>query len=472
MSKKPMYLKRRGNSNLLFLLVFGLMLLFVYAVKQFLNSSEVNPAPSSQQPVVAKQIADSVFKGKVEEISSPKSGIDAYYMYQDGGLISISFIFSQAGSSYEPTGREGIANIAAATLKEGAGWWSAKELRNLLGSSGIKISFSASRDDFTGNISFPNSQAENAVKYLREMLLNPNFEDKYVNAAKDVAIRAVEAQKEDPSTELMLEFNQKLFGDFAYGRNPLGNIDSIKYINRRALKDFVRSQLGKNKLFVGIVGNISRDNAAQMIEDIFGRLPTIASNDLPRPDINWQFSPMHISRDIPQNIALYAAPGTCRQCADFYPLYIANYILGGAGLNSRLNQTMREQQNLTYGVSSWLDLNDQADILMASFSATTANMPEARRLFAEIWQRAATEGFTAEELQQAQNHLVASHNLRFSSTMGIAEMLVYMQKNKLGTDFLNQRNRMVRDVTLEQLNTVAKKYFSADLVKAEIGINN
>jgi len=75
------------------------------------------------------------------------------------------------------------------------------------------------------------------------------------------------------------------------------------------------------------------------------------------------------------------------------------------------------------------------------------------------WKKLADKGVTAKELKQAKESLTASHNLRFASTGGIADMLVAMQKYRLGQDFLEKRNDYVRNVTLPQVNTAARKYF-------------
>ena len=70
----------------------------------------------------------------------------------------------------------------------------------------------------------------------------------------------------------------------------------------------------------------------------------------------------------------------------------------------------------------------------------------------------------------AKDFLIASHNLRFASTSNIADMLVYMQKEDLGADFFVKRNSYVENVTLEQVNDAARKYFGTELLKANIGI--
>lgn len=463
MGKKPMYLKRKTSSKMVVLF----LCLIVFVVLHLIVGSE----KPTDEPVVIEQkaIPTSEFKGKAQKIIAPKSQIEAYFMHQKSNLTAISFIFEEAGYAYDPQNKEGLAQIAAATLKEGAGWWSAKELRNLTGSKGIKIGFAAQRDDFAGSITFPKQAQEEAIKFLREMFKNPHFEDKYVDNAKNSNIKLLEVEKEDPQTQLALEMESKIYGDFVYARNPLGKIEDIRGISRRDLLNFVKNYLGKNKIYVGITGDLSVAEAQELIDDLFANLPIVADKDIGRPQINWMQPTLQISRKQEQDIVMYAAPGTCRLCDDFYPLYIANYLFGGAGLNSRANQLLREEKGLTYGVYSQLDINDKANLLTAAFSSAADKTALAKDLFIKEWQRTGKEGFSEEELRQAKDYLTASFNLRFASTAGIADMLAYMQKYGLGIDFLQKRNRLVEEVSLQQVNAAAAKYFTNQLLQAEIG---
>lgn len=463
MGKKPMYLKRKASSKMVVLF----LCLVVFVVLHLIVGSE----KTVSEPVMVEQnsLPTSEFKGKAKEIVAPKSQIKAYFMHQKSNLMAISFIFEEAGYAYDPKNKEGLAQIVAATLKEGAGWWSAKELRNLTGSKGIKIAFSAQRDDFSGSIIFPNQAKEDAIKFLREMFKSPHFEDKYVDNAKNSNIKLLEVEKEDPQTQLVLEMENKIYGDFVYARNPLGKIEDIKNINRRDLLNFVKNYLGKNKIYVGIIGDLSVADAQNLIDDLFASLPEVTDKDIGRPQINWMQPPLQISRKQEQDIVMYAAPGTCRLCDDFYPLYIANYLFGGAGLNSKANKVLREEKGLTYGVYSQLDINDKANLLTAVFSSAADKTTLAKDLFVKEWQKTGKEGFSEEELRQAKDYLTASFNLRFASTSGIADMLVYMQKYGLGIDFLQKRNRLVEGVSLQQVNDAAAKYFTNQLLQAEIG---
>ena len=74
---------------------------------------------------------------------------------------------------------------------------------------------------------------------------------------------------------------------------------------------------------------------------------------------------------------------------DFYPLYLANYILGESGLTSRLNKIIREENGFTYGVYTTLTYGDAAALIRGGFSADYTNYEKAKELLLKEWQKMA-----------------------------------------------------------------------------------
>lgn len=464
MSKRPAYLKNKRGS---YWVISALLAVLIWGIYGY-SSSEIE----LQQLVNKSELYGRTFQGKVEEIYLPKDEISTYFMEEDTTpLVAVSFIFDKAGTAYDKKDKQGLATMAAATLEYGVKTISADDLRDKMALNGIKINFNAEKDVFTGLMTAPKQNIEQAAELLHLILTEPEFERKYVENTRAQMLQALAVEKENPLKELTIEFNEKIYGDYPYAYNPLGKQETILNINRNDLQSFVKDRLAKDNLFVGVAGNITGQETAALVEKIFGDLPKgNMLKELETPQINWQQEILKIERKDGQNAFVFAAPSTCRKCEDFYPLYIANYLFGGAGLNSRINQKIREEEGLTYGGYSVLTINDKDNLMMGSFSATKDKYKRAKMMFWEEWQKVAENGFSAEELQKAKDYLTASYNLRFASTGQIAEMLAYMQKYDLGIDFLQKRNSYVENVSLQQLNAAAKKYFGGKMLQAEIGI--
>jgi zinc protease len=76
--------------------------------------------------------------------------------------------------------------------------------------------------------------------------------------------------------------------------------------------------------------------------------------------------------------------------------------------------------------------------------------------------RLAEEGPTAEELANAKSYLTGSYPLRFESSSGIANQLLWIQIEELGIDYVDQRNALIEEVSLDDIKRVAKRLIEAD----------
>jgi len=255
-------------------------------------------------------------------------------------------------------------------------------------------------------------------------------------------------------------------------RDSLGNMESVSQLSRQDLKDFMTEHFTKDKLVVAVVGDISEQKAKIFLDSVFGKLaPSYEVNNLPTLKADYRFDNENIERDIPQVISAFAAPGTDRLSEDFYPLYIANKIFAGAGLNSRFNLAAREKEGLTYGGYAYLDTTEDAPTIQGGFSTSKENYEKVRQILFVEWQKMAKFGVSKEEFEDMKSHMLTSFNLRFLSSSDIAEQLLYMQKENLGIDFLQKRNQYVQEVTLDEVNKAAKKYFSTKPSILTIGNN-
>jgi len=465
MSHRPLYRKSRYR----FLKVL-LVLAALAAAAYGLRSCSWRKSP--QDLVSGSILKNKTFAVKVQEIVSPQLGIKAY-LFEDktNPIISISFLFKNAGYATDNENEQGIANLVASLLTEGAGDRMSRQLKEELESRAIVVSFAAGKDDFSGNLLTTRDNMFKAFALLRDMLGRPRFDKEDVERAKAVLIEAIRRQEEHPQSRLSLRLNKELFPSHPYGRHPLGKIKDVEKITSEQLKQFVTDNLNRQNLIVGVAGDINQNEAERMLDNVFGDISRSGRiNFVRNPEIRFEGQRILMSEQTGQNISMKAAPGVGRNDVDFYPLFIANQILGGSGLTSRLSQEIREKRGLTYGVYSYLDLDDKAPLLMAGFATTAENYTEAERLFAEEWEKFAKKGVTSEELEKTKNYLIASYNLRFASIDGIADILAAMQKYNLGADFLQKRNDYVKEVTLEQVNAAAKKYFDVNkMVSVSIG---
>ncbi len=459
---------RRRHVLRYWVIVAALLLGSVYFLKSEFPYSEQNKWKNLVEQSTLKNVR---FDAKVSEVSGVRSGVSAYLMTdKENPIVSINFLFKNAGYAGDDAREQGIAVMTAVLLGEGAGSYAGSALKEELENRGIRISFAAGKDDFTGSLLTTKENLQKAAEFLNLMLTKPRFEKKDIARVQKQMVNALLRQQENPNQVLALEFNKELFGRHPYAQNPLGKEADILAADDKKLRRFVHRNLITGNLLVGIAGDIDSAEASALLDKMFAGLPRKGSVNFVRPaDIDFNGRVRQINRNTGQNVTLKAVRGVARTDADFYPLFVANHILGGAGLTSRLSQKIREEKGLTYGVYTYLQVDDKAPLIVAGFSSTEDKYAEAEKLFVQEWSAFGQNGVSEEELDKAKDYLLASHNLRFASIENVAAMLTAMQKYNLGLDFLQKRNDYIRALTLEEVNRVARKYFVPQMVSARIG---
>ena len=116
---------------------------------------------------------------------------------------------------------------------------------------------------------------------------------------------------------------------------------------------------------------------------------------------------------------------------------------------------VREKRGLTYGVYSYLAPRDLAEVYMGSVSSANDRIAEAIDVIRDEWAKAARDGLTEKELQDAKTYITGAYPLRFDGNGPIANILVGMQMIGLPIDYIATRNDKVEAVTMDDISRVA-----------------
>ncbi len=163
-----------------------------------------------------------------------------------------------------------------------------------------------------------------------------------------------------------------------------------------------------------------------------------------------------LRRDIPQSVMVFGQPGLPRDHEDFYTAYVLNYLIGGGSFSSRLYQEVREKRGLAYSVYTFLAPLDHAALWMGGVATQNARAGETVAVIREQWADFASNGIGEERLDDAKRYLTGSFALRFDSSSSISGMLIGMQVEELGIDYLDRRNDLIDAVTLDDVHRVAR----------------
>lgn len=404
----------------------------------------------------------------IKRVVSP-GGIEAWLVQDDAvPLIAMSFAL-KGGSSQDPAGKEGLANLLSGLLDEGAGDLDSQAFQDRLDALSIGMSFDAGKDEFFGSLRTLTGNRDAAFDLLHLALTAPRFDEEPVERIRAQVATGIRASLDDPDQIAGQKWMETAFPDHPYGRPTEGTLKTLAGLTADDLRGYTHRVLGRDTLKIAVVGAIDEATLASALDKIFGDLPAHA--DLaPVPEATpVAGARVNIEMDIPQTVLRFGGSGVKRDDPDFIPAYIADYILGGGSFSSRLYKEVREKRGLAYSVSSSLAPLDHAGIEFGGTATRADRADEAMGIIQSVIDRFVAEGPTAEEVQKAKDYLIGSYALRFTSSSRIARQLLGIQLDNLGIDYINRRNQLIQAVTVDQVREAAKRLFSGGITIVRVG---
>src|SRR5215469_1958934 len=392
----------------------------------------------------------------IEQVSGTR-GVAAW-LVEDHTLpvVSVRFAFP-GGAALDPPGRGGLAAMAAALLDEGAGPYDTASFKTRLEDRATDLRFTAGRDEVGGSLRSLKANLPEAVGLLRAALTAPRFETAPVERVRGEFITSLSQQAHNPRSLSDRMWMRDAFEDHPYGGNVQGSVRSISAITREDLVGFAGQRLRRAGLVIGAVGDITAAELSALIDQVFGELPAVDAETPVAETRPAENGGVLITRQaVPQSAVTFGQVGPKRDDPDWYAARLVNDVLGGGGFRGRLMREIREKRGLAYGVSTELVSFRHAGLILGTVATENARVAEAIALIRAQWQRMRDEGPSEAELDLAKEFLIGSFPLSLDTSVRVASLLVEIQLENLGIDYLDRRAALFGGVTLDQAKRVAR----------------
>ena len=404
----------------------------------------------------------------VEEVVAT-CGVRAYLLREPAIPFLSLALHIRGGGAADPPGREGLAFMAAGLLDEGAGPYDSQAFRGELEDHAIRLHFEADRDGVSGELRTLTATRAKAFELLRLALTEARFDPEPVERVRGQIQADLRRRECDPDDLASRAWFSAAFPGHAYGRPTRGTPESIAAITAADCGGFAAERLARDRLVVGVAGDITADELVPLLDATFGGLP--AGSALPElPAVAPRVGAVEVLRlAIPQSVVVFGHGGLDRHDPDYYAGYTANYILGGGGFASRLLEEVREKRGLAYSVYSYLHELDRSPLWLGGVATNNQQVAQSLQLVRHELTRMAAGEIDTDDLANARTYLTGSFPLRLTSNEQIAKMLVGMLVHRLGRDFLARRNQLIEAVTLDDLRRVSARLFSGELLVSVVG---
>lgn len=379
-------------------------------------------------------------------------------------VVSIRFAF-MGGSELDPVGKKGLANLAASTMDEGAGDLDSQTFQQTLTDQSITLRFEAGYDRFNGQIKTLTDNLDRSATLMNLALTQPRFDAEPVARLKSQIISGIRSSSERPGKIAYNALYQNMFDGHGYAFDSDGSVENVEAITQADLKAFVDTRLSLENLVIGVTGDVTAEQLKPILDKAFGNLPAKAQFEYqPNTEAKVSGRLKVIDRAIPQSTIVFGHGGMKRKDPDYYAVLVMNHILGGGSFTSRLYTEVREKRGLAYSVGTGNYPMQQAGVLIGSAATENARVAETIDVIRSEWTRMAKGDISEAELTSAKNYIMGSFPLTLTSTDTIARVLVSMQINDLGLDYLDHRKDYIGAVSLDDVNRVARELLKPEMM--------
>lgn len=405
---------------------------------------------------------------RIQRVVSP-GGIEAWLVEDHAvPLIAMNFAFA-GGNAQDPKGKEGVANLLTTMMDEGAGDLDSPAFQARVEELSMRMGFSDGRDWLHGEVKVLSSHRDASFDLLALALAKPRFDADAFGRMQAAALSSLRAAAKDPDTLLGRAWSEAVFPGHPYGRPSDGTLETVSGITPADLKAYHAHVFARDQLKIGVVGDIDAATLAPILDRVFGALPAkgerVAVADVtPKSGFTIK-KPL----DIPQTLIRVSVPGLMRDDPDFLAAYVMNHILGGGSFSSWLYEEVREKRGLAYSVSTSLATLAHSGLFVGGVGTRAAAADETLSIMKAQVKRMAEVGPTADELAKAKAFIIGSYALRFDSSGRIADLLVALQTDKLGIDYVEKRNGMIEAVTLDDVRRVARRILASEAGVVMVG---
>ncbi|WP_323765964.1 pitrilysin family protein [Marinovum sp.] len=398
---------------------------------------------------------------EIQEVETP-GGITAWLVEEPSiPFVALELRF-KGGASLDAPGKRGATNLMTGLLEEGTGEMDARGFARALEGLAASFDYDAFDDTISVSARFLTDTTDEAMALLRGSIVEPAFNQVAIDRVKAQVLSGLASDASDPDRIVSRTFDRLAFGDHPYATSFKGTRESVLALSREDIVAAHQAAFARDRVYVSAVGDISAEALSALLDTLLADLPETGPA-LPGAAPFLLEGGLTVEPfDTPQSVVLFGHEGLERDHPDFLAAYVINEVFGGSGLTSRLMTEVREKRGLTYGVYSYLVPKDHAALVMGSVASANTRVAETIAVIRDQWARLGQEGLTAEELTAAKTYLTGAYPLRFDGNGPIANILVGMQMDGLGPDYVTERNALVEALTLDEVNRVAAELYDPE----------
>ena len=373
------------------------------------------------------------------------------------GLIAHAGLLINTGSRDELENEHGIAHFIEHMVFKGTRKRKAYHILSRMEDVGGEINAYTTKEETCIYASFLKEDYSRALDLIRDIVFDSVFPEKEIRREKEVVIDEINSYLDNPGELIFDDFEDQVYNGEAIGRNILGTPSSLNRLNRNDLVSFVRSRYNTDEMVICVVGDIPPGRLNKAMMKHFGDIPANPRSE-PRSTLG-EYKPAHISlkKDTYQAHCIIGNTAYDLQHDRRLALHLLNNIIGGPGLNTRLNLSLREKNGYSYHNESHYSPYSDTGILSVYFTSDKSKLQQSRKVVMREFRKLRDHKLGTMQLHKAKKQLLGQIAI---SSENHETLMLSMAKSYLvyeRIDSLEEIGQKIKNISSAEILDIANE---------------
>ena len=373
-----------------------------------------------------------------------------------------------AGTRDEAENEQGMAHFVEHLIFKGTEKRKAWHILNRMENVGGDLNAYTNKEETVVYAAFLTEHLERALELLGDIVFHSTFPQHEIEKETEVIIDEIQSYEDNPSELIFDDFEDMIFRNHPLGRNILGKPDLLRSFRTEDVLSFTRRFYQPGNMVFFVQGQYDFKKIVRLAEKHLADVPAVTVDNQRVPPPLYVPERLVVSKDTHQAHVMIGSRGYNAYDDKRTALYLLNNILGGPGMNSKLNVSLRERRGLVYNVESNLTSYTDTGAFCIYFGTDIEDMDTCLKLTYKELKRMRDVKMTSSQLAAAKKQLigqigVASDNFE-NNALGMAKTYLHYHKNE-PSEVVFKR---IETLTAEQLMEVANEMFAEEYLSTLI----
>jgi predicted Zn-dependent peptidase len=393
------------------------------------------------------------------EIHTLKNGIRIAHAYVPTTRIVHCGLMLDIGSRDETHANQGIAHFWEHMAFKGTRKRNAFHILNRLESLGGELNAFTDKEKILFYASLRDTYFERALELLADITFDSVFPESQIERERNVILEEMAMYHDDPEDTLQDEFDRLVFAKHSLGMNILGREKTVQSFRRSDFKKFIKDHLDTRKIIFSCAGNITFDAVVKLTEQYLGGVNRAGSVKKRIPFRGYKPQELTLHREVKQARCAMGLPAyrvTDERRSAFFML---SNILGGPGMNSRLNLALRERRGFVYSIGAQYVPFTDTGLFVISFGTEPSQMKKSLTLINRELTMLKEDRLGAKQLRAAKEQIMGQLAIARENNTGLMMM---MARNLLDHSRLLSLDELfdrIQYITADDLRNIAVDIF-------------